>query len=666
MKKIFLIICVLFHFGAAFSGTKRALIFAIANYPANHGWITPLASLNDAQQLKIVLENQGFSDNNIEIVADKEATVKGIEKAFAKLIDSAQKGDVIIVHFSCHGQRLATDDPAKLSGLDQSVVSYNAQYVSNPSQKDYDRLQGDYVRGRVIGSYLKQLRHKVGKNGDVIVFMDFCYSGGGTRGTSIVRGGNPPMVPPGYTIKSTPDKTHDLYNSNINADDGDMSTFVVFSATSPEEPDFQTSDDNKQGIGSLTYAIKKAFQNLDPANTTYRTFFARVEATMNARVPSQHPLLEGNGIDRALMGGNYISQTPYVEISKITASGQIEVKAGKVEGLDSGAVVEVDSAGTYNPANTSPIAKGTVIKAENYTATVQLDKPLNVPKSEAWVFVTSPVYKLKPISLKIVEGKAYKINGSTFTGFTTGEAQKIIATIKDEPFVTFNDFPDLLLVKGEGNTDTLLVASNCYAFAVVKNAPENAEAIYENIKSYSQYLFLSQLRLKNESISFQVKLIPVKNGKVVADSVAQMSEDGRYVFHNGDSVAIWIKNTGNTDAYINIIDMQPNGIINPILPDHNNSIYPNDLKFKAGQTHLFGPPGYFITISPPYGTELFKIFACKDEINMENVINTRAQSRGNMQALEQLVQYSYSRGAEGHKLNDEEGTTIDLPFTIAK
>src|SRR4051812_20325248 len=103
--------------------TKHALIFAIGNYPLKtNGW-QPLSSLKDAEMLKKKLQDQHFED--IKIVQDGEATVQGIGNAFDQLINNVNAGDVVIVHFSCHGRQLATTSN-KVGGYDQCIVTYNA------------------------------------------------------------------------------------------------------------------------------------------------------------------------------------------------------------------------------------------------------------------------------------------------------------------------------------------------------------------------------------------------------------------------------------------------------------------------------------------------------------------------------------------------------------
>lgn len=280
------------------AGNKRALIIAIGNYPPSGGWPV-ISSLHDTVYMRQVLLNQGFPANNIRVVSDKAATMEGIRNAFEELVQQCEKGDILVVHFSSHGEQVEADNENKMDGLDECVVTYNA--VSPLVSKNYQKDQSEYLRGHTIGAYLARLRQKLGKNGDLIVFMDNCHSGDGTRGLAKVRGGSLPFVSPGFDPRRHKKSDSSLIYKEVlisGAGDQGMSSCEVISATRPEELDIETYDETaKSPVGSLTYAISKALEGMREGTIypTYRAFFARIQTIMNARVPNQHPLLEGNG-----------------------------------------------------------------------------------------------------------------------------------------------------------------------------------------------------------------------------------------------------------------------------------------------------------------------------------------------------------------------------------
>jgi hypothetical protein len=83
-KKFLVILFILVFTINSTAQTKRALILAIENYPAESGWKT-LNTLGDAVLLQNTLLNQGFLADNIKVLTDGKATLKGINDAFESL-----------------------------------------------------------------------------------------------------------------------------------------------------------------------------------------------------------------------------------------------------------------------------------------------------------------------------------------------------------------------------------------------------------------------------------------------------------------------------------------------------------------------------------------------------------------------------------------------------
>ncbi|HTB51790.1 MAG TPA: caspase family protein [Ferruginibacter sp.] len=662
LSVIFLSLLSLYSLAQTSVKTKHALIFAIGDYPEANGW-PKISSVKDVGYIKKALEGQQFQDKNITIVTDSNATMEGINSAFVELINSVKSGDIVVVHFSSHGEQVKADNNNKIDGLDECIVSYNA--ISPLQSNDFDKDQAQYLRGHILGSYLKQLRTKLGRDGDVIVFMDNCHSGNGTRGAAKVRGGLPPLVPKGYN----PQKQHKISDSsilfretNISDDESSLASYEVISATRPEEPDFEILDDNGEGVGSLSYAISKSFASLEPGST-YRSFFAKVQSIMNEKVPSQHPLLEGNGIDRKMFGGAFISQKPYIEISEIVSNNQIIIKGGLLAGLDSGAKVALYPSGTTDPSKAKSITTGTIAKSESFSSTVNLDTILAINQaSDDWVFITKKIYKVDPIDIKIISTPSRGIDAVTFSAT---EVKNIETGLAGYPYARFNEKPELLIIKGRGE-DSIKIAGNGYLFKTIKNAVNDSTELKEDLQKYAQYKFLQSLQVNDPTVSFDVKLVPVINGRADTSKINSKMVNGVYEFREKDTVTLWIKNTGIEDAYINILDMQPDGIINPILPNRAQNIYPNELKLNAGSEYMFPPQKYSLVIYPPYGTEVFKIFGSSTEIDLESITSTKGEgTRGNLSVLEGLVKNSYgTRGAQGTDVNNADGTTNNLLFRI--
>jgi hypothetical protein len=519
---------------------KHALIIAIGDYPAENGW-PKLASVQDASYLQKVLMDQGFAEKNITILKDGAATVGGIRDAFAVLTDSVQSGDIVVIHISSHGEQVEADNNNKVDGLDECVVTYNA--LSPYRSKDFEKDQAEYLRGHVLGTYLRTLRAKLGPAGDLVVFMDNCHSGDGTRGLATVRGGDPPFVsahfdPSRHFRSDSSMLTREA--SAYGANGADLASYEVFSATRPEELDYETSDDETgvEKIGSLTYAICRSFESLSSSGVypTYRQLFARIQSVMNVKVPQQHPLLEGNGADRVLFGGQFVHQQPYIAIRDIDkGSGQILLRQGTLAGLDVDARVSVFPAGTRDTTGKKPLCTGRVVSATSFTATVALDGDLSIRQPvDGWVYVTGRQYKVEPVRLKLAVG---------------GQEVAVRKALEGFPLVEFGGKPELTLVKGP-QLDSLKVSGNGSLFALT-----NIDGLKDKLGDYARYKFIRNLSGVVSGVQVDVRLVLVKNG--VPDTVEtnrRIKSDGLETTV-GEVYPLWIRNTGIKDAYVNILDL---------------------------------------------------------------------------------------------------------------
>jgi len=156
------------------------------------------------------LQKQNFQSGNISTIVDSAATKKGIERALDKLIQSSARGDVVVVHISSHGQQLEDDNVnEEADGLDEAIVPYGAVFFIDKSI--YSKVATGYFRDDLFGENVTQLRNKLGKSGDLLVIIDACHSGSGTRGgVALARGNNSPMVSANFEkkkITSTKDPT---------------------------------------------------------------------------------------------------------------------------------------------------------------------------------------------------------------------------------------------------------------------------------------------------------------------------------------------------------------------------------------------------------------------------------------------------------------------------
>ena len=159
-------------------GRKLALLVGINKYP-----IPSYADLNgctyDVELQKALLVNRfGFNPNDVLTLTNdttQKPTRQNILTAFEEhLIKQAQPDDVVVFHFSGHGDRVT--DPNPIRAANGATIDLNTSFVT------YDPLDSSGIMGRSLFLLLSAL-----KTDNVTTVLDSCYSGGGTRGNIRIR-----------------------------------------------------------------------------------------------------------------------------------------------------------------------------------------------------------------------------------------------------------------------------------------------------------------------------------------------------------------------------------------------------------------------------------------------------------------------------------------------
>lgn len=186
---------------------KRALLVGISKYHS-YGYKVwnNIHGAEDVALLTPELKKKGFT---VQTLVNEQATYQGIVNSLNKLIAVSQKGDVIYLHFSCHGQPVEDGLNGNLKdekdGWDEAVVPIDAGKVYGASGYKGDKhLTDDELNGSV-----SKLRKKIGPEGMLYVAMDACHAGTSLREDETIRGTNEGLTqepentynPPESTIK---------------------------------------------------------------------------------------------------------------------------------------------------------------------------------------------------------------------------------------------------------------------------------------------------------------------------------------------------------------------------------------------------------------------------------------------------------------------------------
>ncbi len=646
---------------------KIALLVAVGNYPFDSGW-KKISSINDLVLLRNALAKQGFSAADIHELTDEAATKQGILEAIQQfLIQTAQPGGVAFFHFSGHGQQVADNNDDELDGYDEAIVPINSPLVFNPGVYEGENL----IRDEELGKLLDEVRRKLGPKGHLTVVLDACHSGTGTRGSGIARGTTEKMAGAAYIAGNHKSGKENSNLDGVAKDETNLAPMVTFFGAAQHQLNFETTDEEKHGVGSLSYALCKKLTSA-PKGTTYRGLFDQIKNEMSIIAAAQNPQVEGP-LDQELLGGQMLGAPTYFRVSSWNDPGSISLEAGWLQGMHEGTVVGLYPAETRGVEGKTPIAKGKVTYADATVCVVSLesDTEQEVAKS-AWAFVLEQSFGDLSVSFRSALPEGHPV-------------LPILRSKLDKTAVVKEGSPaDLELTLGNeasrGGAIQLITSSGMVVTSFQENLrPEVlADQILRQMMSVAQVRFLKSLEVQSSVLPVTFEIIPIKydpaqGNKYLGDLPLEYrtDENGNLRLKVGDGFRIKVTNHGYKPAYFTLLDIQPDNVMNVLMPSQWDA-RETAAEFVVEARSSFEPPArYYKKIAPPLGTEVFKLIATEQPIDLRMVTKSRGQTRsGSQNPFEKLLADSFfnegtqSRGGEAMSLSASEVNVETFTFVI--
>ncbi|KAF5009572.1 hypothetical protein FDECE_4230 [Fusarium decemcellulare] len=287
---------------------------------------------NDVLDVKAILgEKFGITDPTIMISSSSPSyelpTYQNIQRAFEKVTEIAQKGDLFFFHFSGHGARLNTNRKPPTG------------HTKDPSLLPMDFCQGQpAIRGWVLNQWLQKLYHK---GVQVVVSLDSCYSGGAwrTEGKKRTMGENwkaPVNLP---VDEEQASKASDVVSTDRNSVPVDSwginpYNFTLMAACKPDQPAQECVQDDGKIHGVFTSALVSNLRS-DSRLRTYRTVCAAISATLSLRANNITQTPEVHGHDRLQFFGMTEPCCPMLVHARVEANF-IRIPEGKIHGVNRG------------------------------------------------------------------------------------------------------------------------------------------------------------------------------------------------------------------------------------------------------------------------------------------------------------------------------------------
>ena len=184
-------------FNTATAQTRHALVIGIGTYQDKH-W----GDINGDADVKLVtdmLASAGYKD--VTSLVNRQATKRNIVNALRALGRKCHEGDVVLVHFSGHGQQMTDENGDETKDhLDEAWIPYDAYRKYCAQDRGDKHLRDDEIYGM-----LSDIRRKIGDRGKILVVVDACHSGDSSRGKGdeVIRGAFDKFVIPGRPWKHT-------------------------------------------------------------------------------------------------------------------------------------------------------------------------------------------------------------------------------------------------------------------------------------------------------------------------------------------------------------------------------------------------------------------------------------------------------------------------------
>ena len=287
--RLFLLFALLFSFFTAKAQTNRALFVAIDQYPSGSGW-SEIHATNDYKLILPMLKKSGYSENNIQLLLNEKATKSRIVSELKKTARQSRPGDHIYIHFSCHGQQMFDDNGDEEDGLDEALIPYDAKRRYSPGKYEGE----NHLRDDELEILTEAIRTNIGTEGNLIVVLDACHSGTGTRyvdDDDYIRGTSYIFAPDNLDFSENDAGKFNLHLKKAKY----LSPITVFSACSDDEVNFEYRDDAKEYYGSLTYAFCRAVKTSSGIVSNF-TFSEKLKQEMNSlfakRKKKQTPYFE--------------------------------------------------------------------------------------------------------------------------------------------------------------------------------------------------------------------------------------------------------------------------------------------------------------------------------------------------------------------------------------
>lgn len=277
---------------------KRALVIGLGEQQ-DKAW-NKINGDKDVPLVQTMLKNAGFK--SVTTLVNRQATKVGIVRAFKRMTASCKHGDVVYIHYSGHGQQMTDVHNDERDRLDECWIPYDAYRKASATYHGEKHLTDDE-----LNVYLNAICNKIGAKGKLLVVIDACHSGDGTRGEDdeIVRGVEDTLIVDSLNARGLYE-TFEAIKSFFMGDNGKekiinakakplAERWITISACRSDQVNFEMK---KPAVGKLTYALWTEQKKSEKVSN--EEFIRRIRKFVNRNTSSrpQQPEMTGEDINK--------------------------------------------------------------------------------------------------------------------------------------------------------------------------------------------------------------------------------------------------------------------------------------------------------------------------------------------------------------------------------
>jgi hypothetical protein len=315
LSKLFTLLVISFLItNIVLSQTKRALLIGIENYNCSpeqklqdlKGPVNDVAKINS-----LLLSKFLFSNSNIKVILNDEATRDNILKSLKDLTESIQKGDIVVFYYTGHGSLQMNSLARDGSKFDEGIVTADACQT------------GLLIRDKELAPIFSNM---IDKGAVLTCIYDCCHSGGLSRGFPVFNAGQIKSAPPFKEI--------DAADPSIPPNIIEKGALVITACTKEQNANCLN------GISVFTEALYTELYS-NSISEQVSKLFLRVSARVQSSFTSQEPLIFGNErMGRTIFGIEPGSLPNVILIASIEKTdGTIMLQGGRAMGLEKGCVL---------------------------------------------------------------------------------------------------------------------------------------------------------------------------------------------------------------------------------------------------------------------------------------------------------------------------------------